>query len=90
MIGFRLDTPSVTTLPKWTFTKAVQALKGTRWGKTYLTWREPVLDKEAVIADRALLLKRGRLAEVGLTISQEDRFYFEPKRETSDALKEAA
>jgi phage host-nuclease inhibitor protein Gam len=89
-IGFRLDAPSVVTLPKWTFTKAVQALKGTRWGKAYLAWREPVLDKEAIIKDRALLAKRGRLGEVGLTIAQEDRFYFEPKRETSDAIKEAA
>jgi hypothetical protein len=90
VIGFRLDAPSVDSLSKWTFTKAVQALKGRRWGKAYLTLREPVLNKEAIIRDRTALLAKGRLAEVGLTIAQEDRFYFEPKRETSDAVKEAA
>lgn len=90
IIGFELDKPSVGTLSKWTFTKAVQALKSSRWGKKYLTYKEPSIDKEAILRDREKLKAKGRLPGVGLVIEQDEQFYFTAKRETSAVLKEAA
>ncbi len=78
-VGWRLGNHAARTLPKWTWEKVLAKLrempKG--WRDSYLRVKEEV-NKEALVADRA---HAEDLAQIGVRIVQERRFYLEPARE---------
>ncbi len=75
--GFRLGQPTMKTLSKkWNWEKITEALKSA-YGDRFLRYKiEP--DKEKLRSE----LNDAELAEVGLRVDQEDRFYIEPKTES--------
>lgn len=78
-VGWRLGNHAARTLPKWTWEKVLDKLrempKG--WRDRYIRVREEP-NKEAFVADRD---QAEALAQVGVKIVQERRFYLEPARE---------
>jgi phage host-nuclease inhibitor protein Gam len=80
-VGFRKNPPSVETRRKSiTFAKAAKLLLGLEWGKLFVRYGEPALDKQALIAARSRLTDE-QLSAVGLEICQEEEFFVAPKSE---------
>jgi phage host-nuclease inhibitor protein Gam len=78
VIGFRTGTPTVKATKGFTFAKSLIEMR--EYMPSYIRTKEEV-NKERLIADRddeeiAKLIKR-----VGLTITQDETFYVEPKKE---------
>jgi phage host-nuclease inhibitor protein Gam len=81
-IGFRTATPSLKTIAKWTWDRVLTYLRDHKKEEFFETsWR---INKEAILADREKLGKKG-LAALGVKVAQPESFYAEPKLEKSDA-----
>lgn len=80
VIGFRTGTPKLKLLSRETWEKVLDRLKKYQvdYTRTSIT-----PDKEALIADREKL-GEAVLRDFGLKVVQDETFYVEPKRETSD------
>lgn len=75
-VGYRLGN-WVCSLPKgFTLKDLAQAMRSLPWARQYVRTVYEV-DKEALIADRDKLAPE-QLAELGVTIDQEDRFFIDP------------
>lgn len=80
-IGFRTGTPKVVKGRRHRTLQAVaEAMRALPWARKYVKQAAPAVNKEALIADRSKLTA-GQLAELGLSIVQEETFYVEPKAE---------
>lgn len=81
-VGFRLGNFSARTMPRWTWAKVLAAIKerSRGWRERYIRISEEP-NKEAMIQDRQ---QAEKLAEIGVRIVQERRFYLEPAREGQD------
>jgi len=64
-----------------TIASIIENLKTWRWGKKYLRYREPDLNKEALIEDRDLL-GDDRKQALGIRFVQEERTHVEPNLES--------
>lgn len=81
IFGFKIGNPTMKALSKkWTVEKILEALKAS-YGSRFIRTKEEH-DKEKLRAE----LSNGELAEVGLRVEQEDRFYVEPKVETGERV----
>lgn len=81
-VGFRLGTPKLKTLPKWTWDKVLDKVKVTL--PDYIrTCHE--LDKESIIAARNDERVAPHLHDLGLCITQDETFYIELKKEEAFA-----
>lgn len=73
-IGFRIGTPKLALVAKWTWKKVLAALQGMRWTYRFTRIVEEI-DKEAILASK---LDPATLAQVGVKIVQEESFFVEP------------
>lgn len=81
VFGFRIGQPTLKVLSKkWTWDKVVEALKAKYAGRCGRTKEEP--DKDALRNE----LTDAELAEVGVRVDQEDRFFVEPRVETGERV----
>ena len=86
--GFRASTWVETINRKIKWADVVERLQRLVWGENYLTYKPPVVNKEALHADRASLTPEA-LAQAGIRFVTEDKFYFDPKPETAAAAGSA-
>jgi phage host-nuclease inhibitor protein Gam len=82
VFGFRLSTRLETANRKIKWGDVVERLQRLAWGEAFLTYKPPVVNKEAFHAARETLLD-GDLAQAGVRFVTEDAFYLEPKPETA-------
>ena len=83
VVGFRLGTPTLKTLPKFTWAKVLDKLKAVL--PDYVRTKEEV-DKERLLGDRTDDLVAPHLAEVGVYVDQDERFFIELKKEEAPAV----
>ena len=77
--GFRTGAPKLKTVLRWKWDGVLEALRGARWGKTYLRVKEEI-NKEQIIADfGAGILGATDLRKAGAQVVQEESFFVEPK-----------
>lgn len=89
-VGFRLSPPSVDKVYTKDTEKAIaKRLEATGWGLDYITYSDPKIAKDKILADRSKL-SPDQLREVGLSIGQEENFYIEPKSSVLSAATKAA
>jgi phage host-nuclease inhibitor protein Gam len=90
-IGYRTNPPKVEKnrgKEKWELIAA--RLLSTDWGEKYIRYPDPEVNKEALIADRAVLTE-DQLEDAGVSVVQEETFFIEPKTTAVQGLsKEAA
>jgi len=72
---------------RWTWSRIALTLAGLPWGKTYLRIPPPEVDKDALLADLAILSPED-LRTAGMKIIQAERFFIEPR--SAEPLQEAA
>ena len=77
-VGFRLGTPKLKTLPKWTWERVLDKLQTVL--PDYVRAKMEV-DKERLIGDRADEVVARSLNEVGVYVDQDEAFYVELKKE---------
>lgn len=81
VFGYKLGNPTMKTLSKkWNWEKVTDALKSVYGARFIRTKEEP--DKEKLRSE----LNDAQLAEVGLRVDQEDRFFVEPKVESGERV----
>jgi phage host-nuclease inhibitor protein Gam len=78
-VGWRLGNHAAKTLPKWTWQKVLDKIAEMPrdWRERYIRTKTEV-NKETLVADRE---HGDALAQIGVQIVQERRFYLEPARE---------
>jgi phage host-nuclease inhibitor protein Gam len=81
VVGFRLGTPMLKTLPKWTWAKVLVELKVVL--PDYVRVKEEV-DKERLLADRSDELVAPHLPAVGVYVDQNEHFFVDLKSEGND------
>jgi len=80
-IGFRTGTPKVQKGKKFSSLEKVAAFMRTLpWARKYVKTAALSVNKEALIADRGTLTA-AQLNSVGLSITQDETFYIDPKAE---------
>lgn len=81
--GFEITPPRVETASRRIRWKDVIAnLKRFAWGKKYLNYGEPKVNKEALLADRQRLTE-GQKTSAGIAFCQDEQFFIRPKPETA-------
>ena len=90
-VGFELTPPRVEKLnSRDTFGKIGLRLESLDWGAAYVRYPDPEINKERILADRALL-NPDQLHEAGLKIEQDENFFIRPKSDIAEqSIKEAA
>lgn len=78
VIGFRTGTPKLKTLKGFTWAGALQLVKEFLPG--YIRQTEEIA-KDKLLADRDMEDMAGRMARCGISVSQDETFYVEPKKE---------
>jgi phage host-nuclease inhibitor protein Gam len=81
-VGFRLGTPKLKTLPKWTWDRVLEKLKVVM--PDYVRTKSEV-DKERLLSDRNDEAVAPMLNEVGVYVDQDEAFFVELKKEESAA-----
>lgn len=81
-VGFRLGTPALKTLPKWTWAKVLEKLE-TVLPEFVRVSKE--VDKEGLLSNRAEESVATHLNEVGVYVAQSESFYIELKKEVAPA-----
>ena len=80
-LGFRTNPPSVGTRRKSiTFCAAAKLLLTSDWGRLFVRYPDPAIDKEAILAARGKLTEE-QLSAVGLVIEQDEEFFIQPRSE---------
>jgi phage host-nuclease inhibitor protein Gam len=79
-VGFRLGTPALKTLPKWTWAKVLDKIE-TVLPEFVRTKKE--IDKEGILSNRAEAAVAPHLNEIGVYVEQSDSFYIELKKEVA-------
>jgi phage host-nuclease inhibitor protein Gam len=77
VLGWRTSQPALKTLAGWTWDKVLAKLKTLPLMRDYVRTREEV-NKQRLLADR-IALGAETLQNIGLSITQEDCFFVEPK-----------
>jgi phage host-nuclease inhibitor protein Gam len=90
-IGFELTPPRVDKISaRDTFGKIGLRLENLDWGSAYVRYPDPEINKEKLLADRAIL-KPEQLQEAGLKIDQDENFFIRPKSDVAEqSVREAA
>ncbi|EFR54625.1 host-nuclease inhibitor Gam family protein [Bacteroides fragilis] len=78
VIGFRTGTPKLKTLKGFTWASALQLVKEFLPG--YVRQTEEIA-KDKLLADRDMEDMAGQMAKCGISVSQDETFYVEPKKE---------
>jgi phage host-nuclease inhibitor protein Gam len=78
--GFRMSTRLETANRKITWADVVDRLQKYDWGHTYLSQKNPSVNKEAIHADRAIL-DEAKLLRAGVRFVTENEFWITPKIE---------
>jgi len=75
IVGYRTGMPTLKLLSKHTWKQALEYLE-----ENYPQYVrvDPSVNKEQIIADRAILAKKDEIKTMGLKINQERRFFVEP------------
>jgi phage host-nuclease inhibitor protein Gam len=89
IIGFRIGTPKLKTLPRRTFQGALDFLMSVGWGKRFVRTTNE-LNKLAILEAHARdAFPDDTLKSIGLYVAQEESFFIEPKLEdTTPTIKE--
>ena len=82
-VGFRMGTPTLKTLPKFTWAKVLEKLKTVL--PEYVRTKEEV-DKEGLIANRTMDGVAQHLNAVGVYVDQEERFFIVLKKEEAASV----
>ncbi len=77
-IGFRTGTPKLKTLKGFTWEAALKLVKA--FAPAYIRTKEEI-NKEALLADRGLAKVANKLADMGITVDQDETFFVDPKKE---------
>ncbi len=86
-LGFRLSPPAVgKRVSKDTFEAIGLRLENLPWGEPYCTYKGPVVDKEALLRDRAQLTEE-QLKEAGICFEQTENFFIEPKAAAAEPVR---
>jgi phage host-nuclease inhibitor protein Gam len=90
-VGFELTPPRIEKISgKDTFGKIGLRLESLDWGGAYVRYPDPEVNKEKILADRALL-KPDQLLEAGMKIEQDENFFIRPKSDVAEqTVREAA
>lgn len=85
-VGFRLNPPKVDkVLPKDTWEAVAARLTSVEWGKPFLHTKDPTVNKDALLANRANLTE-AQLDSVGVKFAQGETFFIEPAFEGAAAV----
>ena len=82
-VGFRLGTPKLKTLPKWTWDRVLEKLDSVM--PEFIRVKKEV-NKDALLDRRAEDGVAAHLAEVGVYVDQDEAFYVELKKEEQAEL----
>lgn len=89
-VGFALNPEKVDKLLKDdTFDAIAARLAEMPWGEPYVTYKGPILDKEALLRDRAQLDEQ-QLCEAGIAFTQDERFFIEIKATSAEGVTKPA
>jgi hypothetical protein len=89
-VGFETTPPRVEkTRSKDTYGKCALMLATLPWGEAYIRYPEPEVNKEKLIADRAILTPE-QLRDAGLQIAQDENFFIRPRSDVAEATVKAA
>ena len=77
-VGFRLGTPKLKTLPRWTWDKVLEKLESVL--PDFVRVKKEV-NKDALLDQRSSELVAPMLNEVGVYVDQDEAFYIELKKE---------
>lgn len=77
-IGFRTGTPKLKTLKGFTWASAMQLVK--EFLPQYVRQSEEIA-KDRLLADRDMEDMQPQMAKCGITVTQDETFYVEPKKE---------
>lgn len=83
VIGYRTTTPALKTVKGWDWDKVLKNLKAEGISNYIRTIEE--VNKELFIENRSMLDKEV-LAELGLRISQKEKFFVDPKHDGTDPV----
>jgi phage host-nuclease inhibitor protein Gam len=84
-LGFRTNPPSVQVVgKKMKLGEIAKKLLNLEWGKLFVRYPEPEVDKESILAARAKLTAE-QLASVNLSIQAEEEFFITPKADMAQA-----
>jgi phage host-nuclease inhibitor protein Gam len=79
--GFRTNPPSVQIVKKkMKWPDVAKLLLSLKWGKAFVLYPEPEVDKKSLITCRNEI-SGAELAQAGIAIEQEEQFFIEPKSE---------
>ena len=81
-VGFRLGTPKLKTLPKFTWDRVLDKLELLM--PDFIRTKKEV-DKEALLANRSEAKVANHLSEVGVYVDQDETFFIELKKEEAEA-----
>lgn len=85
-VGFRLNPPKVDKiLAKDTWEAIAARLNAVEWGKPFLHFKDPTVNKDALLANRANLTTE-QLQLVGVSFAQGETFFIEPAFEGAPAV----
>ena len=89
-IGFRAGPPRLERASRrWTWSRIAVTLAGLAWGKRYLRLPAPEVDRDALVADLAILSPTD-LRSAGLRVVQGDQFFITHPTNPEPAWQEAA
>lgn len=89
-VGFRTNPPKVEkALDKDTWEAIAKRIELVPWGETYLHRKDPTVNKDALLTDRANLTSE-QLAQIGVRIVQGETFYISPAFEGASAVSKPA
>lgn len=80
-IGFRTGTPKLKTLKGFTWASALKLLR--MFLPDYIRTTDEIA-KDKLLADREADGMSGKMAQCGITVTQDETFYVEPKKEEID------
>lgn len=87
VIGFRLTPFSVQKrITKDTFGAIALRLEGLPWGDPYYSYKEPEVNKDALLRDQAQLTEE-QLKEAGIKFSQTENFFIDLKAESAEGVR---
>ncbi len=87
VVGFRTNPPKVEKVAsKDTFEAIARRMQAQPWAAKFLRILDPEINKELLLSEREHL-DEAQLAAVGIKITQDEKFYIEPKVESAEPAR---